>query len=85
MAFLVLSVNSNSAFVWSTCNHLSQKTRLLFKIYTTGYEICTNHAEAAVLNSASTLPYSRAREKTQEEPTNTVIFYKALKILNGLP
>lgn len=64
MAFLVLSANGNSVFVWSTFNHLSQKTSLLFKIYATGYEICTNHAEATVLNSASTLPYSRALEKT---------------------
>lgn len=79
MAFLVLSVNGNSAFVWSTCNHLSQKTSLLLKIYTTGYEICTNCAEAAVLNSASTLPHARALEKTQE-PTKPATSYKALKI-----
>lgn len=82
MAFLVLAVNGNSAFVWSAYNRLSQKTSLLFKIYTTGYQTCTNRAEAAVLNSASSLPFSRALVKTQE-PTNTVTSYKALKILNG--
>lgn len=51
-------------------------------MYTTGYEIHTNRAEAIVLNSASTLPYSKALEKTQE-PTNAVTSYKALSISNG--
>lgn len=69
MAFLVLSVNGNSAFVWSTCNDLSGKTSLLFKIYTTGYEIGTSCAEAAVLSSASTLPYSRALRKHKDPQT----------------
>lgn len=73
MAFLVLSVNGNSAFVWSTCNDLSGKTSLLFKIYTTGYEISTSRAEFCHYPAIFQSP-----EKTQE-PTNTVTAYKTLK------
>lgn len=64
MVFLVLSVNGKSAFVWSTFNDLSGKASLLFKMYTTGYEMAQ-----AVLSSASTLPYSRAPGKHKNPQT----------------
>lgn len=82
MAFLVLSVNGNSAFVWSTCNDLSGKTSLLFKIYITGNEMGTSCAEAAVLSSAQNSAIFQSPKKTQE-PTNTVTACKFLKFLNG--
>lgn len=77
MAFLVLSVNGNSAFVWSSCNDLSGKTSHLFKIYTTGYETGTSCAEFCQYSAIFQSP-----EKTQE-PTTTVTAHKSLKFFNG--
>lgn len=74
MSFLVLSVNGNSAFVWSTCNDLSGKTSLLFKIYTTGCEMGKSCAEFCQYSAIFQRP-----EKTPE-PTNTVTAYKHLKV-----